>query len=70
MWVCVAAIEMALLELMAQTAKRPLADFFGGAVRRDIPVYVASSNRGNSPEAEIAHLQKLVADSGAKALKA
>jgi L-alanine-DL-glutamate epimerase-like enolase superfamily enzyme len=69
LWVCVAAIEMALLELMAQTAKRPLADFFGGTLRRDIPVYVASSNRGNSPEAEIAHLQKLVADSGAKALK-
>jgi len=69
LWVCVAAIEMALLELMAQTAKRPLADFFGGTVRRDIAVYVASSNRGNSPEAEIAHLQKLVADSGAKALK-
>jgi len=69
LWVCVAAIEMALLELMAQTARRPLADFFGGTVRRDIPVYVASSNRGNSPEVEIAHLQKLVADSGAKALK-
>ena len=68
-WVCVAAIEMALLELMGQTAKRPLADFFGGTVRRDIPVYVASGNRGNLPEAEIAHLQKLVADSGAKALK-
>jgi L-alanine-DL-glutamate epimerase-like enolase superfamily enzyme len=69
LWVCVAAIEMALLELMAQTAKRPLADFFGGTVRQDIPVYVASSNRGNSPEAEVTHLQKLVADSGAKALK-
>ena len=68
-WVAVAAVEMALLELMAQTAKRPLADLFGGAVRRDIPVYVASSNRGNTPEAEIAHLQKLVADSGARALK-
>jgi len=69
LWVCVAAIEMALLELMGQTAKRPLADFFGGTVRRDIRVYVASGNRGNSPEAEIVHLQKLVADSGARALK-
>jgi L-alanine-DL-glutamate epimerase-like enolase superfamily enzyme len=69
LWVCAAAIEMALLELMAQTARRPLADFFGGSVRRDIPVYVASGNRGNSPEAELAHLQKLVAESGAAALK-
>ena len=69
LWVCVAAIEMALLELMAQTAQRPLADFFGGTRRRDIPVYVASGNRGNSPDAELEHLRKLVADSGARALK-
>jgi len=41
--VAVAAVESALLELLAQTARRPLADFFGGAVRRDIPVYAASS---------------------------
>jgi L-alanine-DL-glutamate epimerase-like enolase superfamily enzyme len=68
-WVCVAAIEMALLELMGQTAKRPLADFFGGTLRRDLPIYVASGNRGNSPEAEVDHLRKLVAESGARALK-
>jgi L-alanine-DL-glutamate epimerase-like enolase superfamily enzyme len=69
LWVCVAAIEMALLELLGQTAQRPLADFFGGTVRRDIPIYVASGNRGNQPEAELAHLQKLIAESGARALK-
>jgi L-alanine-DL-glutamate epimerase-like enolase superfamily enzyme len=69
LWVCVAAVEMALLELMGQVAQRPLADFFGGAVRKDIPIYVASGVRGNTPEAEIEHLQKLVAGSGAKALK-
>lgn len=68
-WVAVAAVEMALLELMAQTAKRPLADFFGGTLRRDIPVYYASGNRGNTPEQEIEHLKKLVAGSGVKALK-
>ncbi|HEY7424608.1 MAG TPA: mandelate racemase/muconate lactonizing enzyme family protein, partial [Gemmataceae bacterium] len=65
----VAAMEMALLELMGQTAKRPVADFFGGALKRDIAVYHASGNRGNKPEEEIEHLKKLVADSGAKAIK-
>ena len=69
LWVCVAAIEMALLELMGQTARRPVADFFGGTIRRDIPVYVASGNRGNPPEAELAHLEKLVGEFGARALK-
>src|SRR4051812_728527 len=69
LWICVAAVEMALLELMAQTAQRPVADFFGGAIRRDIPIYTASGVRGNTPEAEVDHLRKLVAESGAKALK-
>jgi L-alanine-DL-glutamate epimerase-like enolase superfamily enzyme len=69
LWAGVAAIEMALLELMAQTAQRPLADFFGGAIRRDIPIYVASGVRGNTPEQEIEHLRQLVAECGAKALK-
>jgi hypothetical protein len=30
LWIGVTAIEMALLELMGQTAGRPVADFFGG----------------------------------------
>jgi L-alanine-DL-glutamate epimerase-like enolase superfamily enzyme len=69
LWVCVAAVEIALLELLARVAEQPVADFFGGAKRRDIPVYYASGNRGNKPEAEVEYLQKLVADSGVKAVK-
>ena len=69
LWCGVAAMEMALLELMAQTAQRPVADFFGGAIRRDIPIYTASGVRGNKPEEEIEHLKKLVEESGARALK-
>src|SRR5207302_8006504 len=63
------AIEMALLELMGQTAKRPVADFFGGRLRSNIPVYYASGVRGNRPEEETEHLQQLVAGSGVKAIK-
>lgn len=58
----VAAVEMALLELLGRTAKRSVADFFGGVKRRDIPVYAASGNRGNTPEAEIEHLRRLASD--------
>src|SRR5206468_6183924 len=65
----VAAAEIALLELMGRVANRPVADFFGGAVRREVPVYFASGVRGNTPEQEIEHLQKLVAGSGVKAIK-
>jgi L-alanine-DL-glutamate epimerase-like enolase superfamily enzyme len=69
LWPGVAAVEMSLLELMGQTAKRPLADFFGGKRKSDITIYYASGVRGNKPEEEIAYLQKLVAQSGAKAIK-
>jgi L-alanine-DL-glutamate epimerase-like enolase superfamily enzyme len=69
LWVCVAAVEMGLLELLARVVDQPVADFFGGAKKRDIPVYFASGNRGNKPGAEVEHLQKLVADSGVKAVK-
>lgn len=69
LWVAVAAVEMALLELLARTARRPLADFFGGRLRDDIPVYFASSNRGNTPQQEVEHLRGLLERSGARALK-
>jgi L-alanine-DL-glutamate epimerase-like enolase superfamily enzyme len=64
-----AAIEIGILELLGRTANRPVADFFGGAKQREIAVYYASGVRGNRPEEEIEYLQKLVGDSGARAIK-
>ncbi len=68
-WVCVAAVEMGLLELLSHAGAKPLADLFGGVRQRDIGVYFASGNRGNKPEEELAYLQSLVENSGARALK-
>ncbi|HEX3869581.1 MAG TPA: enolase C-terminal domain-like protein, partial [Pirellulales bacterium] len=69
LWICVAAIEISLLDLMGKTAGRPVADLFGGTLKHDIAVYYASGRRGNRPEEEIEYLQKLVSESGAKAIK-
>jgi L-alanine-DL-glutamate epimerase-like enolase superfamily enzyme len=69
LWAGCAAIEMGLLELMGQAAKRQVADFFGGKLKSEIPIYYASGVRGNKPEEEIAYLQKLVGNSGARAIK-
>lgn len=68
-WVPVASLEIAILDLLGQVAGKPLGELLGGVVRRDIAVYRASGNRGNSPEAEIAYLQRLVSETGAKAIK-
>jgi L-alanine-DL-glutamate epimerase-like enolase superfamily enzyme len=69
LWICTAAIEMNLLELMARSAQIPIADFFGGRLKDRASIYTASGTRGNTPEEEIVHLQKLVSESGARALK-
>ena len=68
-WVPVASLELAILDLLGQVAGKPLGEMFGGVVRRDVAVYRASGNRGNSPETEIAYLQRLVDETGAKAIK-
>jgi L-alanine-DL-glutamate epimerase-like enolase superfamily enzyme len=68
-WTCVAALEIAILDLLGKSASRPIGDLLGGVVRRDIAVYRASGNRGNTPEQEIEYLKKIVAEIGATAIK-
>lgn len=68
-WVPVASVEFAILDLLGKVAGKPLGELFGGVIKRDVAVYRASGNRGNTPEQEIAYLQKLVGETGAKAIK-
>jgi L-alanine-DL-glutamate epimerase-like enolase superfamily enzyme len=68
-WVCVAALEIAVLDLLGKVVGKPIGELFGGVVRKEVAVYRASGNRGNSPEAEIEYLQKIVAETGAQAIK-
>jgi L-alanine-DL-glutamate epimerase-like enolase superfamily enzyme len=69
LWVCVAAAEFALLDLLGKLTGKSIGDLLGGVERRQIAVYTASERRGNTPEQEIEYLKRLVAESGAKALK-
>jgi L-alanine-DL-glutamate epimerase-like enolase superfamily enzyme len=68
-WVPVASLELAILDLLGQVSGKALGDLFGGVTRRDVAVYRASGNRGNTPEKEIEYLQRLVSETGAKAIK-
>jgi L-alanine-DL-glutamate epimerase-like enolase superfamily enzyme len=69
LWVCVAAAEFAILDLLGKLAGKSLTDLLGGARRRDVKIYRASGNRGNTPEQEVEYLKKVVGEGGAKALK-
>ena len=68
-WVSVAVVEIAILDMLGKVAGKPLGDLIGKVQRKEIAVYRASGNRGNSPEAEIEYLQKIVAETGASAIK-
>jgi L-alanine-DL-glutamate epimerase-like enolase superfamily enzyme len=68
-WASVAPLEIAVLDLLGKVANKPLGELLGGVVRKEIAVYRASGNRGNSPEAEIDYLKKIVAETGAGAIK-
>ncbi len=68
-WVCVAAAEFAVLDLLGKLAGKTIGDLIGEVKRHDIAVYRASGTRGNTPEDEVVHLKRLVAETGAKAIK-
>lgn len=69
LWVCVAAAEMAILELLGRVTGKSIGELFGGVRRRDIGVYRASGRRGNSPQEEVDYLRQLVEETGASAVK-
>jgi len=69
LWVCVAAAEFAILDLLGKLSGKSIGDLLGGVRRREIAVYRASGVRGNTPEQEVAYLKQLVGETGARALK-
>ena len=54
LWVCVAAAEFAILDLLGKLTGQSIGDLLGGVKRREIAVYRASGVRGNTPEEEVA----------------
>lgn len=69
LWSPQAWVELAILDMLGRIAGKPIGGLLGDLVRRETPVYVASGRRDTTPEQEIEHLQSLVQQSGAKALK-
>lgn len=69
LWVCVAAAEFAVLDLLGKLSGRSIGDLLGGVKRREVAVYSASGTRGNTPQEEVADLKRMVAKTGAKAIK-
>ena len=68
-WVCQAALEMGVLDLIGKVRGVPLGELFGKIRQRDIAIYRASGNRRNTPQQEANVLGRFIAQTGAKAVK-
>lgn len=68
-WVSVAYTEIAVLDMLGRIAGQSIGELLGGRVREEVDIYYASGNRENSAMEEVAHMQKLIDKSGAKAIK-
>jgi L-alanine-DL-glutamate epimerase-like enolase superfamily enzyme len=68
-WCCVTWVEASILDMLGKTAHQHISALFGGKVRDNVPIYVASGNRETTPEEEVKILQRRIAETGAKAVK-
>ncbi len=69
LWCCVAWVEFSILDLLGRISRQHVSALFGGKVRQEIPIYVASGNRDTTPVKEVEILKKRIAETGAKAVK-
>lgn len=69
LWCPVAWVEFALLDMLGRIAGKSMGELLGGVVRREVPFYAASGRRDTTPEQEVDYLLRLIAETGAKAVK-
>ncbi len=69
LWVPLATIEFAILDLLGNVADMPIGKVIGEVHNPEIAVYQANNNRGESAEKSLEDIQKRVAETGAQALK-
>ena len=69
LWVPLATIEFALLDLLGKIAKKPMAALIGEPTHDRISVYRANNFRGKSAEESLEGIIKNVEESGSQALK-
>lgn len=69
LWCCVAWVEMSILDLLGKLSNKPVGELFGGIIRTEVPVYMASGNRHTSPQEEADILKRIVEESGVHAVK-
>jgi D-galactarolactone cycloisomerase len=68
-WNPVGWLEVSLLDLLGRTAGQPVAALLGGVRRREIPIYLSSTQRDIEPEAEAERFVRRMQETGARGVK-
>ncbi len=69
LWCPQAWVEFAILDMLGRITGKPMGALLGNIIRTEVPFYIASGRRDTTPEQEVEYLQRLLEQSGAKALK-
>jgi L-alanine-DL-glutamate epimerase-like enolase superfamily enzyme len=69
LWVPLATIEFAILDMLGKIADKPMGSLIGDIHNQKVAVYQANGERGITAEETIEHLIREVGDTKAKALK-
>ncbi|MEX2260477.1 MAG: mandelate racemase/muconate lactonizing enzyme family protein [Bryobacteraceae bacterium] len=68
-WSPAAFVEQSLFDLYGKVVKKPVGELMGGAIRREIPVYLSGSGRETTAEQEVEVYRHGLEATGAKAVK-
>lgn len=68
-WLPVAAVEMALWDLLGRISGKTVAELMGGARMKAVPIYLSGSGRDTTAEQEVEVYVRGVQETGARAVK-
>ncbi len=57
-WICVAHVELAILDMLANVENKPVGQLFGSQVREKFPVYLSTFDRENLAEIYVDHVKR------------
>ena len=66
LWVPVAMVEFAILDMLGRIGNQPIGELLGGVVHNEMPFYVASGRRDTTPQQEVDYLKSLIDKTGAR----
>ncbi|QDT36322.1 mandelate racemase/muconate lactonizing enzyme family protein [Stratiformator vulcanicus] len=68
-WICVAAVELATLDMLGRQVGKPVGELFADRRRNEVPIYISRFNRDNAAAGEVASVADVLKRTGATACK-